>query len=136
METDPGFRDKFNREVQAYSVLIPQERIKEITKSCPEALLNYPKLSTVLPSSKKGHKSLLLSSIPPQLLEFEQTVETISLTYSNFTYTQVLKELLPIDITIPTGFETVGHIAHFNLLPTQLPYRKLIGQVLLDVKLS
>lgn len=33
---------------------------------------------------------------------------------------------------IPSSFETIGHIAHLNLFPEHAPYKKLIGQVLLD----
>lgn len=32
---------------------------------------------------------------------------------------------------IPTGYETVGHIAHFNLIPEQLPYKYIIGETIL-----
>jgi len=33
---------------------------------------------------------------------------------------------------VPAGFETVGSIAHLNLRGSQLPYKHVIGQVLLD----
>lgn len=33
---------------------------------------------------------------------------------------------------IPGSFETVGHVAHINLRDSALPYKKLIGRVLLD----
>ncbi|KAL6603294.1 hypothetical protein ACP70R_043655 [Stipagrostis hirtigluma subsp. patula] len=45
---------------------------------------------------------------------------------------QVLGALLPEGIIIPTGFETVGHIAHLNLRNEHLPYKKLIAKVVLD----
>jgi|APGre2960657444_1045066.scaffolds.fasta_scaffold00668_6 tRNA (guanine37-N1)-methyltransferase len=33
---------------------------------------------------------------------------------------------------VPTSFETVGHIAHLNLRDEQLPYKLLVGRVLLE----
>ena len=33
---------------------------------------------------------------------------------------------------MPTSFESVGHIAHLNLRDELLPYKHVIGQVLLD----
>jgi tRNA G37 N-methylase Trm5 len=33
---------------------------------------------------------------------------------------------------VPSSFETVGHIAHLNLRDELLPYKHLVGQVLLD----
>lgn len=47
---------------------------------------------------------------------------------------QVLEELLPEGVIIPTGFETVGHIAHLNLRDEHLPYKKLIAQVMCDTQ--
>ena len=45
----------------------------------------------------------------------------------------VLKELLPPDIEeIPSGFETVGDIAHMNLTGKLFDLRYLIGQVVLE----
>lgn len=43
---------------------------------------------------------------------------------------QILEALLPEGMTIPSAFETVGHIAHLNLRDEHLPYKKLIAKVL------
>lgn len=39
---------------------------------------------------------------------------------------------LPEDVQVPTGFETVGQIAHLNLSEEQLPHRYIIGEILLQ----
>jgi tRNA (guanine37-N1)-methyltransferase len=43
-----------------------------------------------------------------------------------------LQKLLPEGIDVPTSFESIGHIAHLNLRPEQLPHKALIGQVIMD----
>lgn len=58
---------------------------------------------------------------------------TLVLGYEYLTTEQVLRALLPASITeVPTGFETAGHVAHLNLRDEMLPYKHLIGQVILD----
>ncbi|KAL5960556.1 tRNA guanine 37 N1 methyltransferase [Taenia solium] len=54
------------------------------------------------------------------------------LEYENYPLARALKVVLPSDMEVVTGFTLVGHVAHFNLKPAALPYRKLIGQIALD----
>ncbi|KAJ3698881.1 hypothetical protein LUZ61_002586 [Rhynchospora tenuis] len=56
----------------------------------------------------------------------------LTIFYSYWQMTELLEALLPGDIIVPSGFETVGHIAHLNLREEHLPYKKLIAQVVLD----
>lgn len=42
------------------------------------------------------------------------------------------QRLLPEGCEVPTSFESIGHIAHLNLREELLPYKHVIGQVLLD----
>ena len=37
---------------------------------------------------------------------------------------------------MPSSFETVGHIAHLNIRDELIPYKHLIGQVILDKNLN
>jgi hypothetical protein len=48
----------------------------------------------------------------------------------------ILRQLLPANVPVPTGFETVGHLAHVNLTREQAPFKFLIGKVYLDVSRS
>ena len=59
------------------------------------------------------------------------TRHTMVWSYDNYTYKEVLSRLLP-NISVPSGYEVVGHIAHFNLLEQHWPHRFIIGQVCLD----
>jgi hypothetical protein len=42
------------------------------------------------------------------------------------------QRLLPEGVDIPGSFESIGHIAHLNLRDEHLPYKHIIGQVILD----
>ena len=42
------------------------------------------------------------------------------------------QRLLPEGCEVPSSYECVGHIAHVNLRDELLPYKHIIGQVLLD----
>ena len=59
---------------------------------------------------------------------------TIVLTYQDWTAEEILgRLLLPEDVKeIPSAFEAVGHLAHVNLRDELIPYKYLVGKVLLD----
>ncbi|KAM6961271.1 LOW QUALITY PROTEIN: tRNA (guanine(37)-N(1))-methyltransferase, partial [Aplochiton taeniatus] len=56
----------------------------------------------------------------------------LRLTYDNLKSEEVLRAVLPKGQDVTSGFSRVGHIAHMNLRDHQLPYRNLIGQVIMD----
>lgn len=59
----------------------------------------------------------------------EETTYELVLGYEHWTAEQVLRAVLPAEITeVPSSFETIGHIAHVNLRDSQLDYKKLIGR--------
>ena len=93
-----------------------------------------------------------LTELPAPLQSFVQSQNyqvvphTLNLGYDNLTagicfsetlktYSKdhVLRDILPAELAIPSAFETIGHIAHLNLRDSYLPYKHLIGQVILDV---
>ncbi len=62
------------------------------------------------------------------------TQETIQLTYDNFSYSEIIRKILPQDFDqIPNSYEIIGKIAHLNLREKFLGYKYLIGQIILDV---
>ncbi|KAK4688547.1 tRNA (guanine37-N1)-methyltransferase, partial [Tremellales sp. Uapishka_1] len=60
--------------------------------------------------------------------------DSIDLGYDNWNATEVLNAILPIDHDeeTPSSFTLTGHIGHINLRDEWLPYKHLIGQVILD----
>lgn len=56
----------------------------------------------------------------------------LTLFYNYWQMNEVLEAVLPKDLTVPSAFETVGHIAHLNLREEHLPYKKIIAKVVLD----
>jgi tRNA (guanine37-N1)-methyltransferase len=60
----------------------------------------------------------------------------LRITYEDFTMQQILSAVLPElpddEQETPAGFAQAGHVAHMNLRSQYLPYKYLIGQVLLD----
>ena len=65
--------------------------------------------------------------------KYEVVKRKIYLDYNNWSSDQILRSILPLSITeIPGAFETVGHIAHLNLVEEVLPFKNVIGEVLLD----
>mmetsp|Transcript_45508 Transcript_45508/g.110219 ORF Transcript_45508/g.110219 Transcript_45508/m.110219 type:complete len:585 (+) Transcript_45508:97-1851(+) len=57
----------------------------------------------------------------------------MEVSYSQLSYQYILSQLLaPLGVPIPTSYEQIGHIAHFNLKPVHEPYGKLIAEVLTE----
>ena len=54
--------------------------------------------------------------------------------YEHYTVEQVLSKLLPPSLCkeIPSSFEVVGNIAHLNLRDEYLPFKFIVGRVILD----
>ncbi|KAG9255043.1 Met-10+ like-protein-domain-containing protein [Emericellopsis atlantica] len=59
---------------------------------------------------------------------------SVQLDYYHFQYLDILRSIIPEELhdEIPTGFNSVGHVAHLNLREQYLPYKHIIGQVILD----
>lgn len=77
-----------------------------------------------------GQKESRSSSNPLKIIGW--TEHTISLSYDDWTSDEVLKCLLPHGCEVPSSMEQIGQIAHLNLRDELLPYKYIIGKVLLD----
>ena len=136
MQSDLACEEKFNKEVEVLGLVVPSSEVKSVIAAHKSLMANFKNLKLVQTHEDPLKKVILFdpsSSLPEELAKYEKISKKVKLNYTNYSYYQVLKELLPSHITIPTGFETIGHIAHFNLSDEQYPYRNLIGTVIVQV---
>ncbi|PHH78775.1 hypothetical protein CDD82_2870 [Ophiocordyceps australis] len=58
----------------------------------------------------------------------------LTIGYELWSYIDVARSVLPEELhgEIPVGFNTAGHVAHLNLRSQYLPYKEVIGQLIID----
>ncbi|KAI5898232.1 uncharacterized protein SCHCODRAFT_02489380 [Schizophyllum commune H4-8] len=87
----------------------------------------------------RGNSEYDLPDIARDLLKRENaTLETynLELGYEYWNAPEILYAIFPPDAgfdEVPSSFAITGHIAHLNLIDEYLPYKYLIGEVILDV---
>lgn len=113
---------KDNRKMYRKIVLDPQKAGLNNSDSSNDA-----KTATTM-----HHELKSLLEEEPQ--SFRLGSHTIVLTYQDWTAEEILgRLLLPEGVReVPSAFEAVGHLAHVNLRDELLPYKYLVGKVLLD----
>ncbi|KAM4665410.1 tRNA (guanine(37)-N(1))-methyltransferase isoform 3-T4 [Amazona ochrocephala] len=151
----PGVRGmtQLNREAFKRTVVVPVLKVKTeivntLLKSLKHVVLQRPGLKRVIEDPEDENSRFLILD-PHKIPEFslgesEQEVlnqlnvhpevckYNLELTYENFKSEEILRAVLPEGQEVTSGFSRVGHIAHLNLRDHQLPYRHLIGQVIID----
>ncbi|XP_066853481.1 tRNA (guanine(37)-N1)-methyltransferase isoform X2 [Anser cygnoides] len=141
-------REAFKRTVVVPVLKVKKEIVHTLMKSLKHAVLQRPGLKRVIEDpGDEGSKLVILDphkvpefslgqaeqevlkqlNIPPEVSRYN-----LELTYENFKSEEILRAVLPEGQDVASGFSRVGHIAHFNLRDHQLPYRHLIGQVIID----
>ncbi|KAI3367707.1 hypothetical protein L3Q82_026551 [Scortum barcoo] len=90
-------------------------------------LLDPHKVSSPDSFSEAEAEALRSFGVAEELQQYE-----LRLTYHNLKSEEVLEAVLPQGQDVTSAFSRVGHIAHMNLRDHQLPYKNLIGQVIMD----
>ncbi|NXX40262.1 TRM5 methyltransferase, partial [Tricholaema leucomelas] len=141
-------REAFKRTVVVPVLKVKKEMISALLRSLKHVVLQRPGLKRVVEDPEDEDSRLLILD-PHKIPEFslgepEQEVLNqlsvcpevskfnLELTYENFKSEEILRAVLPEGQEVTSGFSRVGHIAHLNLRDHQLPYRYLIGQVIID----
>lgn len=135
-------REEFKTVISLPALRIEAKKCSLFLKNLSHCLLNQPRMRNIVPASSGTTKKILLlhPQKPLKALEEpdrnfaenhggEETTYELILGYEHWTAEQVLRAVLPADVSeVPSSFETIGHIAHVNLRDSQLDYRKLIGK--------
>ncbi|XP_071767106.1 tRNA (guanine(37)-N(1))-methyltransferase [Centroberyx gerrardi] len=146
-------REAFTQTVTVPALRVPKGVLNKVVKSLRKSTIQRPGVPRVLQDKENSSETddfrlILLDphrvSSPGSFSEAEaealrsfgvaeelQNYE-LSLTYDNLKSEEVLEAVLPEGLDVTSGFSRVGHIAHMNLRDHQLPYRNLIGQVIMD----
>ena len=69
---------------------------------------------------------------PPPPLVAEVVPQSLVFKYDYFSLDDVLRSLLPDGMVVPSAFAQTGHVAHLNLRDEQLPFKYVIGRVVVD----
>ena len=148
-------KSQFDRTIRLLALNAPAKLCTEYTKTFKQYLFDRPRIKRILDIPGDNSRRLLLldeslfkekvagvpfdAMLPEDLKLFNNqhgvTLEyhNLSIGYEHTPMDEVLKALLPPTITeIPSAYEQAGTIAHLNLREEVLPYKYIIGQVIID----
>ncbi|KAI9314288.1 hypothetical protein BX666DRAFT_2029814 [Dichotomocladium elegans] len=143
-------REAFKKAVEVLGVRVPAKQVSAVMKGLMGYLLNQPRLRNVVPDPDDAEVKLLLLKQdmhgPEDVAKLPEPIKKliekecvgfekykVDLDYDYWTADQILHAVLPSDTdATPGSFTQVGHIAHMNLKDEYLPWKYLIGQVILD----
>lgn len=66
-----------------------------------------------------------------KIKDAEFVPQEVELGFPSFSTEDILAKLLPPEVTPVRSFEGIGHIAHLNLRDEHMPYKSIIGQVIM-----
>ena len=138
----------FDQTLQLVSLKIPAKSCNEYMRVFKDFVWKRPKMKRIFDIPGEPNSRLLLlseevsdvslSCLPEQLNKFNDEMGGVpqyyemKIGYNEMTVEGILRRLLPANIEIPSSYEQAGHLAHLNLRPEAFPYKRIIGQVILD----
>ncbi|XP_075470949.1 tRNA (guanine(37)-N(1))-methyltransferase isoform X2 [Ascaphus truei] len=142
-------RGAFKKTVCVPVLQVKKEIINKLMKLLKHRVIQRPGLKRVIEDPKdEDHKLVILDPYKISSVDsFEECDHVVfkqfeisphvnqhelELTYENFKTEEILRAVLPQGQDVTSGFSRIGHIAHMNLRDHQLPYKTLIGQVIID----
>ena len=109
----------FTQTVQVPSLKVPKAECHAVIKGKADLLLRWPKIAAVqTPTDEKEKEDwkLVLLHNDAKDASYEMVQYPVTVTYDQYTASDLLKAILPEDAEITTAFETIGHIGACFLL--------------------
>lgn len=147
-------RDSFRKHVQLPRLRVPEMESNKVLPLVKKLLLKMEKLRPVRVLEKNSEeevdvppmREILLHPLAVKSWDCLPTTELLKLkvesnnfyyaefelNYENWRADEIFKSVLPVNDEGLTSYSRIGHIVHLNLRDHLLPYKNLIGQVLLD----
>lgn len=143
-------KDAFTQTITVPALQVPTGVLNKVIKSLKKSTIQRPGVHRVVQDKEESSGFRLVLLDPHRVLSASSFSEAeaealrsfgvseelhqyeLKLTYDNLKTEEVLEAVLPQGQDVTSSFSRVGHIAHMNLREHQLPYRNLIGQVIMD----
>ncbi|KAM5356216.1 hypothetical protein ACJ41O_002862 [Fusarium nematophilum] len=128
---------KYRKELEKTHEVLFMERFNPILPDPDATLASQGKKCIVLTPNVKPASPDTWSAVlqeASRIGDLKVVPFDLEISYDSWNYIDVMKSILPEDLhdEIPSGFNTVGHVAHLNIRDQYLPYKEIIAQVLLD----
>ncbi|XP_039992718.1 tRNA (guanine(37)-N1)-methyltransferase [Xiphias gladius] len=143
-------KEAFTQTIRVPALRVPTGVLNKVIKSLRKSTIQRPGMPRVVQDTEESGdfrlvlldpyrvslKSSFSEAEAEALRSFGVAEELqyyeLQLTYDNLKSEEVLEAVLPQGQDVTSGFSRVGHIAHMNLRDHQLPYKNLIGQVIME----
>lgn len=139
-------KSKFEYDLEFTGIAVPCAMVGEFLKSLKSHLHKYARMKRAVPCEEDETMKLLLLDpyvdfyvLPERVKDFiaEGTFKIVEnvkirIDFDYWSAEEILGAILPKDLEFGASFEQVGHLAHFNLRDELLPYKNIIGQVVLE----
>nr|XP_061798032.1 tRNA (guanine(37)-N1)-methyltransferase [Nerophis lumbriciformis] len=143
-------KEAFAQTITVPALRVPTRFLNKVMKSLKKSTIQRPGVPRVVQDKEESPDFRLVLLDPHRvssgacfsedeaeaLRSFDVSQELqqydLKLTYDNLKSEEVLEAVLPQGQDVTSAFSRVGHIAHMNLRDHQLPYRNLIGKVIMD----
>jgi tRNA (guanine37-N1)-methyltransferase len=148
-------RSAFDETLDLVALRIPAKLCTEYLRELKGVIFSRSRMKRIFNDNSEGGKDKRLVLLKPEItlddfkagggggiqqqhIDFvtrhggEPVPFSLQLGYENLGVDEVLKAVLPQGVEVPSSFEQAGHVAHVNIRDEVLPYKQVIGQVILD----